>query len=226
MKPTTRPRNPNFSSGPCAKRPGWSVTALKDALTGRSHRAKIGKVEVITSFFLKARDPADAAGVSDQVKAYLGEKITEPQGFYVESPSSLSKMFDKVTGTLNLVLAGIAAISLLVGGIGIMNIMLVSVTERTREIGIRKALGAPARMIRQQFLTESAALTVLGGIQGALIGFGLGKLVTHLLGWPFSPDIRAFVLAIGFSIAIGLFFGIYPAIRASRLNPIEALSHE
>ena len=190
------------------------------------YRSRIAKLETVESFFLKAADSSIAVKANNDVKAWLEGKIQEPDAFWVDSPSSISDMFSKVTRTLNLVLAAIAGISLLVGGIGIMNIMLVSVTERTREIGIRKALGARAMVIRGQFLTESAVLTLIGGIFGVLTGIGLGKLVTGILNWTFSPVPSAIALALGFSAVIGVFFGLYPAVRASKLDPIQALSHE
>jgi putative ABC transport system permease protein len=124
-------------------------------------------------------------------------------------------------------LSSIAAISLIVGGIGIMNIMLVTVTERTREIGLRKAIGAKRRDILVQFLIEAMTLSVLGGLVGIAIGAGgalaIGKLVQN-----FNPVVApgAVVMAVGFSVAVGLFFGLYPAWRASRLNPIDALRYE
>ncbi len=190
------------------------------------YRSRIAKVDVVESFFLKAADPSIATAANIEVKEYLSSKTSDKDAFWVESPSSISNMLGKVTKTLNLVLACIAGISLLVGGIGIMNIMLVSVTERTREIGIRKALGAPAMVIRGQFLTESAVLTLIGGILGIMFGTGIGKIATSIIKWNFSPVLSAYVLALGFSAVIGVFFGLYPAVRASKLDPIEALSHE
>jgi putative ABC transport system permease protein len=136
-----------------------------------------------------------------------------------------------ITNVLTIFLGGVAGISLLVGGIGIMNIMLVSVTERTREIGLRKALGARKKDILTQFLTESSLLSMFGG----LIGIGLGWLISYIVGLvaaaqntPFYPQISldAILLAIVFSTAVGLFFGIYPANRAANLEPVEALRHE
>ena len=124
------------------------------------------------------------------------------------------------------VLTAIAAISLLVGGIGIMNIMMVSVTERTREIGTRKALGAPASAIRTQFITESVILCLIGGAIGIVLGLGLGAALSKAVGYTARPSLAAIVIAVGFSMAIGVFFGYYPANKAAKLDPIEALRYE
>jgi putative ABC transport system permease protein len=150
----------------------------------------------------------------------------EPDDFSINQQDMLTDMYQKVTGTIYLVMIGIGAISLLVGGIGIMNIMLVSVTERTREIGIRKALGARRRDILWQFLVEAVTLSCLGGFMGILIGFGLGKLVAVVSPLPASVSMWSVFLGLGFSSAVGIFFGLYPAAKASRLNPIEALRYE
>jgi putative ABC transport system permease protein len=128
--------------------------------------------------------------------------------------------------TLTLLLAGIAAVSLVVGGIGIMNIMLVSVTERTREIGIRKALGATRRNVLLQFLVEALALCLLGGIIGLAGGWGAAVFFSSLNGWRVIVTPGAIAVAIGFSIAVGLFFGVWPARQAAMMDPIEALRHE
>jgi putative ABC transport system permease protein len=117
-------------------------------------------------------------------------------------------------------------VSLLVGGIGIMNIMLVSVTERTREIGLRRAVGARARDILLQFLVEATTLSVIGGLLGTLLGVGAAIAVAEFVGWRTLLGIDAIVLAVGFAAAIGIFFGFWPARKASRLQPIEALRHE
>ena len=137
----------------------------------------------------------------------------------------------QATGVLTILLGSIAGIALLVGGIGIMNIMLVSVTERTREIGIRKAVGAKRRDILMQFLIESATLSLSGGVIGLLVGWGLSRLISGISmggGQPLTtvitPDIV--ILAVSVAVVIGLFFGIYPAMRAARLNPIDALRYE
>jgi len=143
------------------------------------------------------------------------------------SQQDLLSVFGQITGLLTLFLGSIAGISLLVGGIGIMNIMLVSVTERTREIGIRKAVGAKRRDIMLQFLIEAIVLSLIGGLLGIGLGFGASALISRA-----SEQLTTYVspgsvlLAAGFSMLVGIFFGIYPAVRASRLNPIEALRYE
>jgi putative ABC transport system permease protein len=123
-------------------------------------------------------------------------------------------------------LSAIAAVSLIVGGIGIMNIMLVSVTERTREIGIRLAIGAQARQVLLQFLVEAVVLSLFGGIAGIATGLIFAAVATSMLGVPFSIDISTVIVAFAFSALVGIVFGYFPAQRASRLNPIEALRHE
>ena len=128
--------------------------------------------------------------------------------------------------TVSAAIAFIAGISLLVGGIGVMNIMLVSITERTREIGTRKALGAKNSFIRLQFIIESMILCLVGGCLGILLGFGLGAVAAKLLGYSASAPVSAIITAVGFSMTIGLFFGYYPANKAAKLDPIEALRYE
>jgi len=143
--------------------------------------------------------------------------------------SSLSSLVESLTemlGTVSLGISAIAAISLLVGGIGVMNIMTVSVTERTREIGTRKALGAPASAIRLQFITESILLCAIGGVIGVILGIALGSAASSLIGFAAKPSLQAIVTAVAFSMAIGIFFGYYPANKAAKMDPIEALRYE
>jgi len=157
-----------------------------------------------------------------------GLKPGQPDDFKVQTAEQLTASFNKVIDTITAVSAGIVGISLLVGGIGIMNIMLVSVTERTREIGILKALGATRQDILLQFLIEALALCMIGGLVGVAIGYGLGAMVSALL--PGFPDahvpIWAVMLSFGFCAAVGVIFGIIPAAKAAQLNPIDALRYE
>jgi putative ABC transport system permease protein len=146
--------------------------------------------------------------------------------FNISNSSDLLATFNETTQTFTLLLAGIAGVSLLVGGIGIMNIMLVSVTERTREIGIRKAMGATKRAILSQFLVEALFLCTLGGALGVAAGYGAAEIMTQVAGWDTAVRADAVVAALGFSAAVGLFFGIWPARRASILDPIDALRYE
>lgn len=150
----------------------------------------------------------------------------KPDDFTVRNLVSVMATAQEATGTITLLLGNIAAISLLVGGIGIMNIMLVSVTERTREIGIRKALGARYYNILMQFLIEAIVIGVAGGTAGILVGIGGAYAISSIAGWNTVISPASILLAFGFSIAIGLFFGIYPARKAALLDPIEALRYE
>jgi ABC-type antimicrobial peptide transport system permease subunit len=140
--------------------------------------------------------------------------------------AELSEAADEQSRVMTLLLTGVALVSLMVGGIGIMNIMLVSVTERTREIGIRKAIGAKARDILMQFLIESVTLSLVGGLIGAGVGIGSAFLISTLAQWPTTLAPMAILLSFSFAAVVGIFFGIYPASKASRLNPIEALRYE
>jgi len=135
-------------------------------------------------------------------------------------------LLHSLTGAIFAVMIGVGGISLVVGGVGIMNIMLVSVTERTREIGIRKALGARRRDILFQFLTEAASLSLVGGILGILLGVGVVKLLSVNIGLPVSTPPWVIILGVTFSVLVGILFGIYPANKAARLHPIEALRFE
>ncbi|MBU4590075.1 MAG: ABC transporter permease [Candidatus Omnitrophica bacterium] len=146
--------------------------------------------------------------------------------FHMHNMSEIQEMLTSTTQTMSMLLGSIAAISLLVGGIGIMNIMLVSVTERTREIGLRKALGARAKDIMTQFLIESVVMTLSGGLMGILLGMATSVALSFAAGWATRVTISNIILAAGFSIAVGMFFGLWPAKKASELNPIEALRYE
>jgi putative ABC transport system permease protein len=164
--------------------------------------------------------------LGDRLETYFLERSGTPEAADVISPKKWAESNMQVTKTISLILSGIAAISLLVGGIGIMNIMLVSVTERTREIGIRKALGATPRHIRAQFLVEAATLTLTGGVIGLALGTGIAWIAVKGFKWAFVASPQTAIIAFAVSAATGLFFGLYPAARAAKLDPAQALASE
>ena len=151
---------------------------------------------------------------------------SDEDDFTIRTMEDIAKTIAGTSRTMMLMLMSIASISLIVGGIGIMNILLVSVTERTREIGLRMAVGAKRRHILLQFLIEAIIMTVIGGVLGVAAGIGGARLLTVMVGWPTIISLQAIVAAFLFSVAVGLFFGLYPANKASKLNPIEALHYE
>jgi putative ABC transport system permease protein len=191
-----------------------------------TYSARLERLENVQRYAMGTATGADVLEVAGRVEKFFTRLTGNTDSFRVMSPSTIAEMFTNVTRTLNLFLAGVAAISLVVGGIGIMNIMLVSVTERTREIGIRKALGAAPRAIRGHFLTEAVTLTLVGGLAGMALATALSFLATALLKWSFAPQAGSYALAVACSSAVGIFFGLYPAARAARLQPVEALSFE
>jgi putative ABC transport system permease protein len=150
----------------------------------------------------------------------------KPDDFGINTQESLRQIYKNITNVAFIVMIGVAAISLLVGGIGIMNIMLVSVSERTKEIGLRKAIGASNRNILYQFLFEAITLSIIGGIIGTALGLSIAKIVSVVSPLKAAAPVWTIILGIGFSAAVGIFFGIYPANRASQLNPIDALRYE
>ncbi len=150
----------------------------------------------------------------------------EPDDFTVRNMTDIAEAANETNNIMTILLASVAGVSLLVGGIGIMNIMLVSVTERTREIGIRMAIGARSGAVRTQFLIESVVLSLTGGFLGILLGLGTSLLIPSLLGWPTSVSTTAIIGSVIFSAAVGIFFGYYPARKAAALDPIDALRYE
>lgn len=169
--------------------------------------------------------------VAEVLRERHGITFRDEDDFFIFSQEEILDLFSQITGVLTIFLAAIAGISLLVGGIGIMNIMLVSVTERTREIGLRKAVGAKRRDVLAQFLVEAVVLSMVGGMMGILLGAVGARVISFVAqnaGQEFQAlvSLRAVLIATLFSAAVGLFFGIYPARRASLLNPIDALRYE
>lgn len=180
------------------------------------------------NFTIMAAAGTDSAAFAQTTKDYF-EKNLGAMSDYTIDAQSLEAMASEATamlGTLSLGISVIAGISLLVGGIGVMNIMLVSVTERTREIGIRKALGARNSAIRSQFIIESIIICLIGGLIGVALGAALGSLGSNLLKFPTAPPFLPMMIALCFSMAIGVFFGYYPANKAAKLDPIDALRYE
>lgn len=181
-----------------------------------------------TSITVMAASSSDGKAVAEKLKKFLGRYYRNNEDYTISafSMESMIETVDSIMGTLSAAISVIAAISLLVGGIGVMNIMLVSVTERTREIGTRKALGATNRDIRIQFVTESMIICLIGGAIGIILGAVLGYVGSSFLGEAALPNIGSIALAVGFSLAVGVFFGYYPANKAANLDPIEALRYE
>jgi len=170
--------------------------------------------------------PTAIADVERVMRIRHGLKLDEPNDFDVATQDAILALWDRISQATLLALIVISSIALMVGGIGVMAIMSISVTERTREIGVRKALGARRGEILLQFLLEAAFLTSIGGILGILLGSGIGIVVHLVSGFPISLPWWSFAIGLGFSASVGIFFGMYPAVRASRLDPIEALRYE
>jgi putative ABC transport system permease protein len=192
-------------------------------------RRVVGSTDVSMIFVAAATSVSTERALAD-IETLMRERRRIGEGeeddFNVRDMKQLASMLTGITGVLTGLLSAVAAVSLLVGGIGIMNIMLVSVTERTREIGIRLAVGATANQVLMQFLVEAIVLSMIGGIVGILLGLGLAAVAANIMVIPFSPDASIVAMAFAFSAAVGVIFGYFPALHAARLDPIEALRHQ
>lgn len=180
------------------------------------------------SLVVRPKQDTDSAKFLRDTGTYFSSFYTRNEKFTANATSmeSMLKSMNKMLGNVKLGISAVAAISLLVGGIGVMNIMMVSVTERTREIGVRMALGAKGRVIRFQFIVEAMIICLIGGLIGVALGVALGSIGATLMKYPAKPSIPAILIAVAFSMGIGVFFGYYPANNASKLDPIEALRYE
>jgi len=197
------------------------VTTAQKRLFGIHH---------IQSIDVQAKKMEDLEVIKKDIDSFLrirhGIRKTEDSDFHVQNSSQWLNSWGDAAKTFTYLLGGIAAISLLVGGIGIMNIMLVSITERTKEIGIRIAIGAKKSEIMEQFLIESVLISFIGGGLGILLGIIISRTVSNIGGWDTIVSTQSIILAFGFSVGIGIFFGFYPARKAANLNPIDALRYE
>ena len=197
------------------------ITTLQKKVTGQNWLRFIS---------VSAKSKNETYAAQQQIEALLRDRHKLRGGkdddFTVRNLADVAEVADQTGRVMTLLLASIASVSLLVGGIGIMNIMLVSVTERTREIGIRLAIGATEDDVQRQFLIEAVTLSIIGGAIGIIVGLLVSYLIPQVLGWAASVSMMALVIAVVFSFAVGVFFGYYPARKAARLNPIEALRYE
>jgi len=196
-------------------------TTFQKQIIGADHVDKI---------FVSVNTTDELENAQSQIRTLLRKRHNLRGGkedtFYIKSQFGIVKKILTISNIMGVLLGGIASISLIVGGVGIMNIMLASVGERTREIGIRMAVGAKERDIRFQFLVEALVLSLAGGVVGVVLGVIVSKLASSFSGWPSIISVQAVLLAFGFAAAVGVFFGLYPAWKASKLDPIEALRYE
>jgi putative ABC transport system permease protein len=191
---------------------------------------KLLSLTYVPSAYISATSAPATFEAEEQIRQLLRQRHNIRAGmeddFNVRNLTNVADMAEQTTRVMTLLLGSIAGVSLIVGGIGIMNIMLVSVTERTREIGIRMAVGARARHVRLQFLIESIVLGIAGGVVGIVTGVGLSLLLSRVFAWPQFISVASILASVAFSVAIGVFFGYYPARKAASLDPIEALRYE
>ncbi len=203
-----------------------TTTAYIPILTGK---AQTHSDEGYQQFTVVTKSGIDSVSAfATQIESFFAPYYSSNEDYKVSTTTmeSMTESMSDMIGTVSIAISFIAGISLLVGGIGVMNIMLVSITERTREIGTRKALGAKNSSIRFQFIIESMILCLIGGILGILVGFLLGAIAASILGYSAAVPVAAILVAVGFSMVIGIFFGYYPANKAARMDPIEALRYE
>jgi putative ABC transport system permease protein len=203
------------------------ITTARNRVLGTTTLAKSRSVGSIQIKLIEGVNSKLAeTGVRDLLRQRHRLQPGQDDDFALRNMTEILQTREESSRVMAMLLAAVASVSLLVGGIGIMNIMLVSVTERTREIGLRRAVGARRQDILRQFLIEAVTLSLMGGLVGILLGIGGAKLIGHLAGWPIQLSLAAIFLAIGFAALIGIFFGYYPARKAARMSPIEALRHE